>query len=110
MFTHTWGKYLPIIKILLKRSQSAEQTFSLNVSDFQNKGAKKGGEKFAIQFSKGKAGDMIRSSVMAKDLAAVLLADPAIHDLFSKNEYHISMNSKFQLSIQCIPAIVEEDI
>ena len=108
MFTHTWSKYLPIIKILLKRSQSEEQFFNLNVSDFQNKGAKKGGEKFSIQFSKGKAGDMIRSSAMAKDLAAVLLNDDTVRDLFLKHEYHISMSSKFQLTIQCMPKPAEE--
>ena len=109
MFTHTWSKYLPVIKILLKRSQSGEQIFNLNVADFQNKGAKKTGEKFSIQFSKGKAGDMIRSSAMAKDLAFVLLNDTIVHDLFLKNEYNISMNSKFQLTIQFIPAPVKED-
>jgi hypothetical protein len=109
MFTHTWSKYLPVIKILLKRSQAEEQIFNLNVADFQNKGAKKTGEKFSIQFSKGKAGDMIRSSAMAKDLASVLLNDNIVHDLFLKNEYHISMNSKFQLTIQFIPETVEEN-
>jgi len=35
MFTPTWNKYLPIIKILLKRSVNAEQTLDMNSTDFQ---------------------------------------------------------------------------
>lgn len=108
MYTQTWAKYLPVIKILLKRSLSGEQSLNLNVSDFEKKGPKKSSDKFLIQFSKGKAGDMVRSSVMAKDLAFILLNDKTVHELFSKNEYHISMNSKFLLTIQFIPQVVLE--
>ena len=35
MFLQTWNRYLPVIKILLKRSVNAEQTLDMNSSDFQ---------------------------------------------------------------------------
>ena len=109
MYTQTWSKYLPVIKILLKRSAAGEQHLSLNVPDFEKKGARKVAEKFAIQFNKGKTTDMIRSSVIGKDLGFVLLNDPAATELFAKNDYRISMNSKFQLTIQFIPALTLEE-
>ena len=34
MFVQTWNKYLPVIKILLKRSVQGEQTLEMNSSDF----------------------------------------------------------------------------
>ena len=105
MYTQTWSKYLPVIKILLKRSISGEQNLSLNVPDFEKKGARKAAEKFILQFTKGKATNMIRSTDIAKDLAFVLLNDAAANELISKNDYQISMNSKFQLSIQFIPEL-----
>jgi hypothetical protein len=105
MYTQTWSKYLPVIKILLKRSISGEQNLSLNVPDFEKKGARKAAEKFTLQFTKGKATNMIRSTDIAKDLAFVLLNDAAANELISKNDYQISMNSKFQLSIQFIPEL-----
>ena len=107
MYTQTWSKYLPVIKILLKRSISGEQHLTLNVPDFEKKGARKAAEKFAFKFNNGKTNDMIRSSEIAKDLAFVLLNDAAANELISKNHYQISMNSKFQLSIQFIPEVVE---
>ena len=108
MYTQTWSKYLPVIKILLKRSISAEQHLNLNVPDFEKKGARKAAEKFSFQFNKGKTNDMIRSSEIAKDLAFVLLNDAAANELISKNDYQISMNSKFQLTVQFIPELALE--
>jgi hypothetical protein len=35
MFVQTWIKYLPVIKILLKRSVNGDQTLAMNASDFQ---------------------------------------------------------------------------
>jgi hypothetical protein len=107
MYTQTWSKYLPVIKILLKRSISAEQHLNLNVSDFEKKGSRKAAEKFTIQFRSGKASGIVHSSDIAKELAAVLLNDAGVNDLLAKNNYQVSMNSKFQLSIQYIPEVLE---
>lgn len=102
---------MPIIRILLKRSISAEQALSMNITDFERAGvARKSAHKFSIVFVKGRVDNVIISSNLAKDLAHLLLDDVVIKDLFMKNDYHISMNSKFQLAIKCVlqPQVVEE--
>jgi hypothetical protein len=107
MYTQTWNKYLPIIKILLKRSMGGDQTFKLNIPDFDKTGpAKKTSYKFSMQFRNAKAENITGLLVIAKDLATVLLQDPTIKDILKQNEYHISMDSKFQLSIKFIPKSV----
>ena len=107
MYTQTWSKYLPVIKILLKRSLSGDQHLNLNVPDFEKKGARKVAEKFTMRLNKGKLNDSIRSLEIAKDLAFVLLNNAEANELISRNDYQISMNSKFQLSIQFIPEVIE---
>jgi hypothetical protein len=110
MYIQTWNKYLPIIKILLKRSVTGEQSLSLNIPDFEKAGAgRKTGYKFNIQFSKGRVDNVISASPIAKDLATVLLQDKAVKELFIQNDYHVSMNTKFQLGIKLIPAQETEE-
>jgi hypothetical protein len=48
---------------------------------------------------------VIRSSVLAKDLASVLLEDEIVKERFVQNDYHIDMNAKFQLSIKYVPKL-----
>lgn len=101
MYTHIWNKYLPIIRILLKRSASAAQQLSLNRIDFERAGSgRKAGYKFTIEFSNGKVKNVISGSALASDLAAVLLQDEVARNLFRENEYEIVLNTKFQLSIK----------
>ena len=38
MYNHIWKKYLPIIKILLKKSVAEEQVLALNRVDFERAG------------------------------------------------------------------------
>lgn len=103
MYRQAWAKYLPVIKILLKRSVSGDQVLNMNIPDFEKLGARKAGYKFAIEFSKGRVEKLINSSPIAKDFSSLLFEDAAVKELFTQNEYHISMNSKFQLTIKYIP-------
>lgn len=106
MYTQIWNKYLPIIRILLKRAAAEDQVFDLNVSDFKKSGAaRKAGYKFLIQFSKGRVDNVISTSELAKDLAFVLLEDKQVKEWFVQNDYHIAMNAKFQLSIKMIAPV-----
>ena len=55
MFVQTWNKYLPVIRILLKRSANAEQRLDMNKSDFQRAaGGKKVKFTFSILLTKGR--------------------------------------------------------
>jgi hypothetical protein len=101
MYTHIWLKYLPIIRILLKKTTAGEQTLNLNRIDFERAGiARKAGYKFTIEYKNGKVGNVISTSPLAMDLAAVMLEDATIKNLFAANNYEVSLNTKFQLSIK----------
>jgi hypothetical protein len=103
MYTQIWIKYLPIIRILMKKSITGEQTFSMNLIDFERAGvARKSGYKFLIHLSNGRVDNVISSSELAKDLASTLLQDEVVKELCTRNDYHITMNSKYQLGIKFV--------
>lgn len=53
MFSQAWNIYLPIIKILLKRSAGADQTLDMNRTDFERAaGGRKAKLTFSISFIK----------------------------------------------------------
>ncbi|MEO6313777.1 MAG: hypothetical protein ABIU63_02875 [Chitinophagaceae bacterium] len=101
MYTHIWLKYLPIIKILMKRSASGDQNLDLNRIDFERAGTgRKAGYKFTIEFANGRVANVISNSPLAPDLATVILQDDVIKTLLANNNYHVSLNTRFQLSIK----------
>lgn len=111
MYTQIWSKYLPIIRILLKKSAANDQVLNLNITDFERAGlARKAGYKFNILFSNGRVDNIISTSELAKDLASELLQDAVVKELFARNDYQISMNAKFQLSIKFIAKEVEDGV
>ncbi|WP_205513442.1 hypothetical protein [Longitalea arenae] len=105
MYTHIWMKYLPIIRILMKKSAAGDQVLNLNRPDFEKAGvARKAGYKFTIEYTNGKVANVISTSQLALDLAAVMLEDATIKTLLSTNNYQVSLNTKFQVSIKnCTP-------
>src|SRR5687768_15775145 len=83
MYTHIWLKYLPIIRILMKKSSAGDQVLNLNRPDFEKAGvARKAGYKFTIEFTNGKVANVISTSQLALDLAAVMLEDATMKSLF----------------------------
>lgn len=103
MYTQIWNKYLPIIRILLKRSRTDDQLLTMNRTDFERAGvARKAGYKFEIHFINGRVDNLLGTSQLAKDLAAVLLEDEVIKDLFTQNNFLVGMNTKFQLAIKLL--------
>jgi hypothetical protein len=111
MYTHIWLKYLPIIRILIKKTAAGDQTLNLNRPDFEKAGvARKAGYKFTIEYKNGKVANVISTSQLAMDLAAVMLEDATIKALFATNNYEVSLNTRFQLSFKnCTPQEVLEE-
>src|SRR5213075_273768 len=101
MFLQTWNKYLPVIKILLKRSVNGEQTLDMNSSDFQRaSGGKKIKFTFSIQLTKGRGQAGENFPPIAKDLVSVLQQDNTTNKFMQQRELEFSMNSSFQLYIK----------
>ncbi|HRO45449.1 hypothetical protein [Agriterribacter sp.] len=102
MFTQTWKKYLPVIAILLKRSASAEQTLSLNHTDFERA---TGGRKIKFSFSqlqlnKGRINLAIKQAAVAKELAELLREDALTKKIIAGQYLEFALNNNFQLSIK----------
>jgi hypothetical protein len=85
-----------------------EQILELNRIDFERLGSgRKAGYKFTIEFKKGRVANLISNIPMAAGLAAVMLEDEATKTLLEKNDYHISLNTRFKLNIQHFPWLSE---
>lgn len=110
MYTQIWNKYLPIIKILLKRTVNGDQVLDLNRIDFERAGSgRKAGYKFSIEFTRGRVANIISGSQLASDLAAAMQEDANIKALLIPNEYIVSLNTKFQLLLKNVtPKETEE--
>lgn len=103
MYNHIWKKYLPIIKILMKKSVSEEQVLALNRIDFERAGTgRKAGYKFKIDFVDGKVGNVISASALAMHLAQVILEDDSTKEILNEHNFEVSLNTKFQLTIKNI--------
>jgi hypothetical protein len=100
MYVHVWTKYLPIIKILLKKTPAGTQTLDLNRIDFERAGSgRKAGYKFTIELKNGRVSNIISGSALASDLAMVLISDAGSKDILANMDVSISLNTKFQLTL-----------
>jgi hypothetical protein len=113
MYAQIWTKYLPIIRILLKRTKQDNQVLDLNRIDFERMGTgRKAGYKFTIEFKNGKVANLISSSALASDLASVMLDDANTKSILEGGEFTVSLNTKFQILIKGVadelPAATEE--
>lgn len=111
MYTVIWSKYLPIIRILLKRAVNAEQVLDLNRIDFERAGsARKAGYKFLIELNNARVGNIISGIPLAADLAFVMQNDDLTKNLLLLNNYTLNLSTKFKLTIKCtsLPKTVEE--
>ena len=85
----------------MKKSVSEEQVLDLNRIDFERAGTgRKAGYKFKIEFLNGKVGNVISGSQLAMHLAQVITEDDAAQEILNQNNFEISLNTKFQLSIK----------
>lgn len=79
---------------------------SLNRIDFERAGsARKAGYKFSIEFSKGKVSNVISNVPLAPELAQAMLDDAVIKELLLANDYIVSLNTKFQLTLKNVTTV-----
>lgn len=115
MYTYIWNKYLPVIRILLKKSATGDQLLSLNRDDFERAGTgRKAGYKFVIEFTEGKVSNVISGSDLASHLAAAMLEDAATKAVLQGGQFQVILNTKFQITVknitpQALPAVLESE-
>jgi hypothetical protein len=101
MYQQFWSKYIPVIKILLKRTAVGDQILDLNRVDFEHAGmTRKAGYRFDIELVNGRVSNHIGGMPLAAELAAILLEDPAVQILLTEHDFVISLNTRYQLSIK----------
>lgn len=97
----TWKKYLPVIRLHLKRSLTEEQSFKLNIQDFESAGDRgKSGYTFSITMENGKVTNNISGSAVARDLFEALKSDDTIKAMLQDKSIKISVGKSFVLSIK----------
>ena len=100
-FTAVWNKYMPAIKILLKKAVVTEQVLAMNRSDFERAaGIKKSGYRFVINFTKNRPVNLYSGNDIVQSFIRALLDDAATQARLSENDYTFSFSSKYQLQIK----------
>lgn len=99
MYKQIWKKYVPVVKILMKRSDGEPQILELNKLDFDAAGVRKTNFKFKIDFQNGKVSNVIHDSPIAVELASQLLENEQTSEILNDKDFTISVNTKYQLTI-----------
>ena len=101
MYTYTWKKYLPVIRLLLKKTASSgDQSISLNRTDFEKTTKlRKPSCTFSVEIVKGKLRPL-NPPVAARDLLEILLQDSVTEELLRRQHFGLTFSSDFQLSIK----------
>jgi len=112
MFSQIWTKYLPVIILLMKRSDKGEQVLDMNQSDFQRA---TGGKKIRLNFpelilDKGRLSPQAKYSVLAIDLAQMIQENEQSKKIIRDKRFEFSMNSDFQLTIRNTTPVIEEAV
>jgi hypothetical protein len=97
----TWKRYLPVIRLHLKKSLNEEQQFKLNIQDFESAGDRgKSGYIFSITIENGKVINNVGGSAVARDLFEVLKSDEAVKAILQDKNVKISVGKAFMLTIK----------
>ena len=97
----TWKRYIPVIRLHLKKSLVEEQQFKLNITDFESAGDRgKSGYTFNITMDYGKVTNNISGSAVARDLYEALKSDDAIKAMLQDKSIKISVGKSFMLTIK----------
>jgi hypothetical protein len=100
-YLQTWKKYIPVIRLYLKKSVTEDQQFKLNITDFESAGDRgKSGYTFNLQMENGKMTNNISGSAVARDLFELLKADEVIKAFLQDKSVKISVGKSFMLTIK----------
>ena len=99
MYTYTWKKYIPVIRLLLKKAASSEQQVTLSRIDFERAGStRKPSCFFTIELVKGRfsVDNPLAQPLAARELLQVMQEDEVIRLLLREHRYQVRFNSQYQ--------------
>jgi hypothetical protein len=107
-FLMLWTKYLPAIRILLKKAISEKQQITLSKMELQSIDNRKNVNfSFDLEISNGKVENSMLVPQMGKDLFSVLNGDSVVRSFMADKKISIHMSRASLLTFECsIPASV----
>lgn len=110
MYTQVWLKFLPVIRIMLKRSVASPQLLKLNRTDFDKAGGgKKVGFRFTVALTNAKVQNSITSPI-AKDLVTILQQDDAAAAILAAKSFELELNPKCELNIRYTTVAADQKV
>jgi|ERR1700748_2457421 hypothetical protein len=114
-FLALWTKYLPIIRILLKKSVAEDQQLSLGKMELQSIDNRKNVNfSFSLNISNGKVENRIGVAPIGKDLFDVLNKDPIVTSFLSDKNVSFQMTRASIMTLKSSQAaektVAESDI
>jgi hypothetical protein len=111
MYIIVWKKYLPAIKILMKKAAGGDQVLGLNKTDFEkDKVARKTNSRFSFHMTNGSLPYNTTLAPIAREFVTVLQEDAGAGGILYQQEFVFSMNSKYELSIHLEPKAPVEEV
>src|SRR5210317_461191 len=97
-YSYLWSKYRPAILRLMIDSAEDPQEYKFSKHEFHNVNAKeKGGHSFVLRVFEGKALNNIKTSIVAKDLLAILQQSRKASELTSVSTYEFTLDKNYLL-------------
>jgi hypothetical protein len=111
VYTQLWKKYLPIIRILLKKTEDSDQKLQIYKHEFVSTGAKnKLGYIFGLELVNGKAINKTNATAPAFDLLTLMNDNEAIALWLKDKSVKISVNKACELNLQLIQKAEKEEL
>lgn len=96
-----WTKYLPIIRIQLKKSFQNEQLLQLNEIEFEKAGDRESSSyTFNLEIQNGKVTNDISGTAVARDLYQILKNNAALVEYYKGKKIKINMGKNFILKFR----------
>jgi hypothetical protein len=101
MFRQTWNKYIPVMRILIKRSATGEQSLSMNGTDFTRAaGGKKVKFSFDIELKNAQFVNASQQTPLVQEFILALQEDEQLRKLIRHQQLGFTMSNNFQLRIR----------
>ena len=110
-FSALWTKYLPVLRIMLKKSIADEQQVAVGKLELNAADSRKNANYvFKVEIVKGKIVSTIGNKIISKDLLNVLNSDPLMRAFMADKQIYLSMDKSSQLTLKTGHLQTEEEV
>lgn len=101
VYVQLWKKYLPVIRLLLKKTEKGEQKLQLYKHEFEKTGAKnKLGYVFTMELLNGKPVTKLEQKAVAHDLLSVMNENEDVAEWLKERHVIISSTRSGEITFQ----------